>query len=68
VESIAEKGHEIGSHGLHQKLTFVNFIYTDGRRLTQMGNKTSKKFGIFKPRLKDWLRDPTYIFWLGVVR
>ncbi|NOR77771.1 MAG: polysaccharide deacetylase family protein [Methanophagales archaeon] len=29
VESIAERGHEIGSHGLHQKLTFVNFIDTD---------------------------------------
>ena len=29
VESIAERGHEIGSHGLHQKLTFVNSIDTD---------------------------------------
>ena len=38
VESIAERGHEIGCHGLHQKLTFVNFIDTDGRRLTQMWN------------------------------
>ena len=38
VEAIAERGHGIGCHGLHQKLTFVNFIDTDGRRLTQMGN------------------------------
>jgi len=97
VESIVERGHEIGCHGLHQKLTFVNFIDTDGHRLTQMGNykrlinfgysallcsvtikrrvmdkkkikqckSGSKQFGIFKPRLKDWLRDPAYIFWLG---
>jgi hypothetical protein len=38
VEEIAERGHEIGCHGLQQKLTFVNFIDTDGRRLTQMWN------------------------------
>jgi len=38
VESIVERGHEIGSHGLHQKSTFVNFIDTYGRRLTQMWN------------------------------
>jgi len=38
VESIVDRGHEIGCHGLHQKSTFVNFIDTDGRRLTQMWN------------------------------
>jgi len=38
VEEIVERGHEIGCHGLHQKSTFVNFIDTDGRRLTQMWN------------------------------
>jgi len=29
VESIVERGHEVGCHGLHQKLSFVNAIDTD---------------------------------------
>ncbi|NAT10300.1 hypothetical protein C4E22_01895 [ANME-1 cluster archaeon AG-394-G06] len=36
VESIVERGHEIGCHGLNQKSTSVDYIDTDERRLTQM--------------------------------
>ena len=27
-----------------------------------------KRVFVWAPRLKDWLRDPDYIFWLGAVR
>jgi peptidoglycan/xylan/chitin deacetylase (PgdA/CDA1 family) len=42
VESIAERGHEIGCHGLHQKLTFVNFI--EIHRWTQIDTDVKLNF------------------------
>jgi hypothetical protein len=39
------------------------------KRAIEMLEKNEEK-GVFvwAPRLKDWLRDPDYIFWLGTVR
>jgi hypothetical protein len=50
---------------------------TKGMRIFKRGFKKAVKLldkgeerGVFVwvPRLKDWLKDPDYIFWLGTVR
>ena len=50
---------------------------TKGMRIFKRGFKkavemleTGEENGVFvwAPRLKDWLKDPDYIFWLGTVR
>jgi len=39
------------------------------RRAAEMLERGEEK-GVFSwaPRLKDWLKDPSYVFWLGTVR
>lgn len=49
---------------------------TTGKRIFQRGvrkaavmiEKGEEKVFAWAPRLKSWLRDPDYIFWLGTVR
>ena len=50
---------------------------TPGRRIFKRGQKKADEIlekgeenGVFAwvPRLKDWLKEPSYIFWLGAMR
>ena len=38
--------------------------------MLEKGEEQGQEQGVFKwaPQLKNWLRDPDYIFWLGTVR
>ena len=73
------KHHSIVNRLLVEKLLGVveRLKETKGMRIFKRGLKKAVELlekgeekGVFAwaPRLKDWLRDPDYIFWLGTVR
>ena len=37
-------------------------------KMLEKGEENFKGVFVWAPRLKDWLKDPDYIFWLGAVR
>jgi len=36
--------------------------------MLEKGEENFEGVFIWAPRVKDWLKDPSYIFWLGTVR
>ena len=36
--------------------------------MLEKGEENFKGVFVWAPRLKEWLKDPDYIFWLGTVR
>ena len=75
----AKRGRSIVNGLLVEKLLELveKLKETSGMRVFRRGYKKAGEMlekgeekGVFvwAPRLKDCLRDPTYIFWLGVVR
>lgn len=79
VMKIERKGRNIVNTMLVKKLSTLleKLQETPGMRIFERGRKRADKIlqngeanGLFAwvPRLKDWLKDPSYIFWLGTVR
>jgi len=73
----AKRGVSIVDEMLVEKLLglVARLKETRGMRIFKMGFEKAvelldKGNGIFvwAPRLKDWLKDPDYIFWLGTMR
>ncbi|MCK4475363.1 MAG: hypothetical protein KAU16_01410 [Methanophagales archaeon] len=75
----AKRGGSIANGMLVEKLLgFIEKLKeTKGMRIFKRGFEKAVEMvaryeekGVFAwaPRLKDWLKDPSYIFWLGTVR
>ncbi|MDI6811764.1 MAG: hypothetical protein QMD80_08920 [archaeon] len=75
----AKRGRSIVNGLLVEKLLVLvaRLKETRGMRIFERGLKKAvemlergedKGLFVWAPRLKDWLNDPSYIFWLGTVR
>ena len=75
----AKQGRSIVNGKLIEKLLglVARLKETKGMRIFKRGFERAaemlekgeeKRVFVWAPRLKDWLRDPAYIFWLGTAR